>query len=133
MIDFKDYRKFTLEGLNIVDPDTLPSDISLRVFGEFQVIRRKRDKKIMILLPNPERRPEDWKKVYSERVFWISVRGYKKSKVKSFTITNTLYFYSQGNAFKFLDNVEELNIGEWTNNFKEYEYLDPKRKIIISR
>ena len=44
MIDFKDYRKFTLEGLNIVDPDTLPSDISLRVFGEFQVIRRKRDK-----------------------------------------------------------------------------------------
>jgi hypothetical protein len=133
MIGFKDYKKFTIDELNIVDPDSLPMDLNLRVFGVFNVLRRVRDKKIMVLLPRPERRPANWKKYYSERVSEISTKIYRGSKVNLFTTANTLCFYSSRNALKFLEIAGELDIDDLRNDSKAYEYLDPRRKIIISR
>ena len=133
MIEFKNYKKFTIGELNIVDPDNLPKDLNLIVFGDFNVLRRVRDGKIMILLPKPNRRPADWKKAYSGRRFEVSAETYQKLRVNFFTVANTLYFYSSENALKFLENVEELDFDNLTDNYKDYEFLDPKRKIIISR
>lgn len=133
MIEFKDYKKFTLEELNLVDPDSLTKDLNLRVFGGFQVLRRVKDKKMMILLPKLKYRPADWKKIYSERAYGISTKTYQRSKITTFTVANMLYFYSSKNALKFLEMAEELNMDDLMNNFKAYEYLDPRRKIIISR
>ena len=133
MIEFKNYKKFTIRELNIVDPDNLPKDLNLRVFGNFNVLRRIRDGKIMILLPKPNRRPTDWKRFYSERKCEVLAETYQKLRVSSFTVANILYFYSSENALKFLENVEELDFDDLTDNYNDYEFLDPRRKIIISR
>lgn len=133
MIVFRDYKKFRIDSLNIVDPDDLPCNIMLRVFGEMRVLRRTRDNKIVILLPSSSKRKPNWKTDYSERVYSLRSDSYKKSKIKPWTDCNVLYFYSPNSALNFLERIDQLSFDEFSKNPGDYDFLDSKRRIIISR
>lgn len=131
MIIFKDYEIFNIGELNLVDPKSISSDSSLRVFGRFRILRRIRDKKIIVLLP--PKKDKNGIMDFSERSFEISARDFKKSKVNLWSEANLLFFYSPRSARRFLETAEIINISEYVKNQIDYEFFDPIQKIIISR